>query len=342
MSSTKNLVRFRQCVSAKLIPFKPLKKTKTTCQFHPLRANCRTIKSVNETDDDSFANYFNGNLYHETKLDVVYLNYDREPYFMALVPNVDMAVRGYYINANEIYAYLNVTPVDDEHFFGIDETGERQMRVIMNVIKCIIDAFNHCNDRIVLFVDELQIDLVYSIFRTFVLPQRMIAIHFEDSVPLINNFKVVDVPSSADAIASQIIYRTFVIYNTVLTMILKQRNPFNDPSKNISVIFRNLGKCPQNKDRVKCCDLKYGGNAPGHVMCPPREMIKRIYHYSKWVRTPNNYRRYYELIVKPIETQNKLFVDERNDRGAQQNNLDFILMDWHNFVSDFKEYFGVV
>ncbi|AHH82631.1 VP1054 [Buzura suppressaria nucleopolyhedrovirus] len=336
MLSTKNVVKFKQCVSVKLTPFKPIKKSKTTCQLHPLRANCRTINESNNARFD----LFDRNMYHETDLNVVYLNYDHEPYYMALVTNTDTAVRGYYINADQIFAYINLTPVQDELFFGIDETGERQMRIITNTIKSMIDALNNCNDRIVLFVDELQIDLVYSIFRTFILPQRMVTIYFEENAPSIDNFKIMKVPDTAEAIASQAIYRTFVIYNTVFSMILKQRNPFNDPSKNISVIFRQLGKCPQNKERVKCCDLIYGGNAPGHVMCPPRQMIKRIFHYAKWVRTPNNYRRYYELIVKPIETQNNLFVDGKNDNN-QRRNLDFILLDWHNFVSDFKQYFGI-
>ncbi|QHB21692.1 VP1054 [Artaxa digramma nucleopolyhedrovirus] len=255
-------------------------------------------------------------------------------------------VRGYYNNADDLYAYVHLTTLDDdEHFFGIDESGERQMRVLTNIIKYILDAFSNCDNHILLCSDELQVDLLYSIFRVVVLPQRIIAIPFADDAPVVDEFNVFSVPNTADAIQSQKIYRTFLMYNTLLTIILKQRNPFNDPAKSISVVLRNLGRCPANKERVKCCDLKYGGNAPGHIMCAPREMIKRIFHYAKWARTPNNYKRYFELITKPtmLETKKMIIQQQQRQRidSSAARNTAFAVMDWFNFIYDFRVYFGV-
>ncbi|AIU41280.1 vp1054 [Sucra jujuba nucleopolyhedrovirus] len=369
MSSTKKLVRFRQCVSVKLLPFKPIKKSRQTCLLHPLRANCLLIRDYDTDNDDdhrvfddenvyrdtdmqAIIDYTKNQLYHETELNTVYLNYNQKPYYTVLIVESDTSIRGFYNNADEMYAYLKVSPISEEIFFGIDESGERNMKIIGNVVRSIMDAFEQCTQYVILLIDELQIDLIYSMFRTFVLPQRMIAIHFSDHVPILQHSTLNSVPSTDDAVTCQMIYRTFVLYNTVLSMILKQRNPFNDPSKNISVIFRNLGRCPLDKNRIKCCDLKYGGNAPGHVMCPPREMVKRVFHYAKWSRSPNNYRRYYELITKPSPVQNKFVSDIGDDveesienytsiAQRKRQNIQHILMDWYNFVYDFRKYFGV-
>jgi Baculovirus VP1054 protein len=349
MSSTRsnNLVRFKQCVSEKLIPFKPIKRLRTQCCLHPLRANCRANKQIDGDDDSDEENIDNNvvisednTLYHETKLNVIYLNYKQKPYYKVLLRN-DNNPRGYYNNAEELYAYVHLIPLDDDEvFYGIDESGERQMKIINNTIKTIFDAFENCKNYVILCADELIIDLVYSIFRSVILPQRMIAMHFSDNVPILKNFTLFSVPTTTNAIVSQQIYRTFLVYNTVMTMILKQRNPFNEPTKSISVIFRNLGKCPQNNRRVKCCDLKYGGNTPGHVMCAPREMLKRIFHYAKWVRAPNNYKRYYELITKPASVRRKIEINAESS-ARDNNHVNFAVMDWYNFMQDFRAYFGI-
>lgn len=277
---------------------------------------------------------------HVTVLDAMFQNYDRTPYFMCLVDSkTDLERRGVYVNANEMFAYVLLQTLDDdERFYGIDEAGERNMGTIRTVIKTIMDAFAACLDSYILMIDELQIDVLYSIFRCIVLPQRMVTLYIDDTVPVNDDVRIFSVPRTEAAFQSQIIYKTFLLYNTVLTMLLKQNNPFNDNKKNISVIFRTLGKCPNNKERVKCCDLRYSGNAPGHVMCPPREMVKRIFHYAKWSRSPNNFRRYFELIVTPPVT-NRVY-DASGSSSGNTNTL--IVMDWYNFIDDFRTYFGIV
>jgi Baculovirus VP1054 protein len=68
--------------------------------------------------------------------------------------------------------------------------------------------------------------------------------------------------------------------------------------------------------------LKFGGACPDHILCPPKEMVSRIFHYAKWVQNPNNYKRYIELIV-----------DER------KKNTDKIVQEWYIFQMNFKNYF---
>ncbi|AIE47777.1 vp1054 [Peridroma alphabaculovirus] len=337
MSSTTSLVRFNQCVSEKLTPFRPIKLPSAQCPIHPLRANCRAIRRYDTAHGD--APFIN----HVTAMSAVYQDYDRVPYFMCLVnENTDPETRGAYLNANELLAYVHLQQLDDdEHFMGIDEAGERNMATLRNVIKGIMDAFAACADRVVLMVDELQLDVVYSIFRCVVLPQRMVALYLGAYAPLNDDVAVFGVPGTDAALECQLIYRTFLMYNTVLTMLLKQRNPFNEPKKNISVIFRTLGKCPNNKERVKCCDLRYGGAAPGHIMCPPRLMVKKIFHYAKWARSPNNYRRYFELIVTPPVPRQKYQQTGGGD-GGNAPNEQLVVMDWYNFIDDFRAYFGIV
>ncbi|ACI28823.1 VP1054 [Agrotis ipsilon multiple nucleopolyhedrovirus] len=335
MSSTTSLVRSNQCVSEKLVPFKPLKLTSTQCPIHLSRANCRVIKRYDPVTDTNFDN-------HLTVLNGVYQDFDRQPSYMCLVNSAtDLETRGAYSNANEMVLYVQLHRLDDdEHFMGIDAAGERNMATIRTVLKTIMDAFAACENRFVLMIDELQVDVVYSIFRTIVLPQRMVAIYADESVPIVDDVYLFSVPRTEAALQSQVIYRTFLMYNTVLTMLLKQPNPFNEHKKNISVIFRTLGKCPNNKERVKCCDLQYGANAPGHVMCPPREMVKKIFHYAKWARTPNNYRRYFELITtQPVPSLR--FDDTADSVASRNNNTLLIIMDWYNFIDDFRTYFGI-
>ncbi|AUV65379.1 VP1054 [Alphabaculovirus myunipunctae] len=334
MSSTTSLVRLNQCVSEKLVPFKPIKLPSTQCPIHPLRANCRVTRHYDDRLDASFDN-------HITVLNGIFQNYDRSPFYMCLVNERDAQARGAYANANEMFAYVHLQTVDDdEEFFGIDEAGERSVATVRNVIKTIMDAFAECTDRVVLMIDELQVDLLFSAYRCIVLPQRMVAIYTDASKPVNDDVNIFSVPDTDDMQQCQIVYKTFLIYNTVLTMLLKQRNPFNDYKKNISVIFRTLGKCPANKDRIKCCDLQYGGNAPGHIMCAPREMVKKIFHYAKWARTPNNYRRYFELIVAP-QTAGRNYRDNSGDIRHATNNTSLIVLDWYNFINDFRTYFGV-
>ncbi|QEI03596.1 VP-1054 [Rachiplusia nu nucleopolyhedrovirus] len=333
MSST-NVVRLNQCVSEKLVLFKPIKIHKTQCRIHPLRANCRVIKLYDETTNTYCQN-------HLTLMDIYFINYNTKPYYMCLVDQTrNEDLRGIYANGKEMYAYVHLGTLDkEEKFFTIDEAGEYSMVCLQTVLKTLLDCLARCQDKYILMVDEPQIDLVYSIYRTIILPQRMWTIWQTEKVPSNNDVDIFSVPLTDDAKESQIIYRSFLMYNTILTMMLKQRNPFNESSKNISVTLRNLGKCPNNKERVKCCDLSYGGTAPDHIMCPPREMIKKIFHYAKWARTPNNYRRYFELITTSPVSQRMY---RPNESASTNNSRMLIVLDWYNFIEDFRAYFGIV
>lgn len=330
------LTRLNQCVSEKLHPFRPIKIfSRQKCRIHLLRANCQAI-NYDSNDHDENTNEI---LLHITTINAVYLDYQQRPYFMCLVDERDDSERGYYTNALTILCHVSVRRLhDDEIFYGIDEMGERNMATLQMIIKSLMDILNNVKDMFILMVDELQIDILYSSLRTVVLPQRMVCIYSTDHVPLFEHIKLFNVPLTEEAAESQTIYKTFLMYNTMLTLMLKQNNPFN-LSKNISLIFRQLGRCPNNKDRLKCCDLIYGANAPGHVMCPPREMVKRIYHYSKWARSPNKYLRYYELIVKKKSVK-KFFADETTELNARRA-AELIILDWFNFIDDLRRYFGI-
>ncbi len=278
-------------------------------------------------------------------MDIYYRDYNSTPYYMCLIDTTRDESdnnRGVYANGKDMYLYVHLKPLDNEEkFFTIDEAGENSMNVIKTVLKTLIDSMDMCQNNYILMVDEPQIDLVYSIYRAIILPQRMYSIWQTEKVPFNDDVEIFSVPLTDEAKESQIIYKTFLMYNTIFTMVLKQRNPFNETRKNISITLRNLGKCPNNKDRVKCCDLSYGGSAPDHIMCPPREMIKKIFHYAKWAKTPNNYKRYFELITTSP-------VSQRMYRGASSSNLltentrELMVLDWKYFFMDFCAYFGVV
>ncbi|QED40569.1 VP1054 [Chrysodeixis includens nucleopolyhedrovirus] len=329
-----NVARLNQCASEKLVLFKPVKVHKTQCQIHPLRANCKVIKQYDEQTNSWITT-------HLTLLDIFYLNYDLKPYYTCLINKAnDNEKRGVYANGKEMYAYVQLDQIDkEEKFYTTDEAGEYSIVCLKTILKTLLDCLASCRNQFILMIDELQIDLVYSVYRTIVLPQRMWFIWQTEKVPITNDVEIFSVPLTDDAKESQIIYRSFLVYNTILTMMLKQRNPFNETRKNISITLRNLGKCPNNKERVKCCDLNFGGSAPGHIMCPPREMIKKIFHYAKWARTPNNYRRYFELITTSP-------VPQRMYRANASTSADttrmLIVLDWYNFIDDFRAYFGIV
>lgn len=162
-------------------------------------------------------------------------------------------------------------------------------------------------------------------------------LRFSDKVEAANNnvITVVQIPVTQISYDCQLIYRTFLIYNTVLTCMLQKPNPFNDPIKKISEIIRDLGTCPENKGLIKLCNLDYGGNTPGHLMCIPKAMVSKIFHYAKWSYKPNNYKLYYESILKLSPRQNRLNVNNNNRRLTLVHQL----MLWENFLHKFNQYF---
>ncbi|AAK96297.1 vp1054 [Helicoverpa armigera nucleopolyhedrovirus] len=350
MSST-NTVRLNQCVSVKSIPYRPIRFQKTQCPIHPLRANCRMIEHMCEDEDDDDDDDENGSetryTDHVTFLESTYQDWCSRPYFTLLLDaqQRNSVKRHKYLNATDMACTVKLKRVaDDEKFFTIDQAGERNMHTIRIVIKSLMDYFQNADKYFVLMIDEQHIDLIYTEYRALLLPQRLLCLLKRDWNPqtMSSNFIYFDVPCTTEALESQLIYKSFLLYNTVLTMILKQTNPFNSVggNKNISILFRNLGKCPNNKERIKCCDLRYGGNPPGHIMCPPREMVKRVFHYAKWARTPNNYRRYFELITKPVVRERYYRMDRTVTTPVNlTSDIALLLLDWYNFIDDFRTYF---
>lgn len=329
MSST-TVVKYNQCVSERSVSFKPIKFKKSQCPIHPSRANCRAIKAYDPVGQTEYS-------YHFTFIEGYYKQYDGVPYYMGLLSDSDVEMRGKLDIADQMACYVRLDALDtDETFYTIDEAGERNMAVLKTTLKALIDFARNAAQYYVLMFDEPQIDLLFSVYRTVLLPQRVYTLFKTEAAPAHDAFDVFSVPDTPESIESQNIYKTFLIYNTMLTMVLKQRNPFNAHNKNISVVFRSLGTCPNNSRRVKCCDLKYGGNAPGHFMCPTREIVRRVFKYAKWAKNPNNYKRYYELIMRPIQRERRYV---RGGAAQSFDELDLIVLDWYNFIEDFKTYF---
>nr|WOC30910.1 Protein AC54 [Spodoptera litura nucleopolyhedrovirus] len=336
-AATTTTTKYNQCVSEKSVSFKPITFRKSQCPIHPLRANCRVIKTFDEDDGKEI-------VYHFTFIEGYFKQYDGTPYYMRLLPSGrDVSDYGKLDMAELMACYVRLDRQrdgggGDEKFFTIDEAGERDMVALRRTVKSLIEYMHSSIRGYVLMFDEPQIDVIYSQLRTVLLPQRMYMLSGSEdpTVPAPSEFDIFTVPDTDASVESQNIYKTFLVYNTTLTMMLNQRNPFNAHDKNISIVFRNLGVCPNNSMRVKCCDLKYGGNAsPGHFMCPTREIVRRVFKYNKWVKNPNNYKRYFELILKPVQRE------RRFDDGPTRRtfaNLDAIILDWYNFMEDFKTY----
>jgi hypothetical protein len=311
-------------------------------------------------------------------MNAFFLNEHAKPYYRSLLNRaVDHArARKTILNADSVYENVLLRLVRDETFKGVEEAGERNMTCLKLILATVVNYLGAlAADECILIADRMYVDVMYSEFRTIILPQRAYiikgsysegnnsddndyddnggddnktndnsynhkeTIKFPWSLVAFNNL----VASTDESRQSQYIYQTFLVYNTIFTAILNQANPFDVIAENtsISVVVRNLGKCPQNKDRIKCCDLKYGGIPPGHIMCPPREMIKRVFKYAKWARNPNNYKRYNELIVRQRETLGggRLRVNINNEIHPRDR-AQLYLLDWQNFITEFMNCFG--
>ncbi|AKN81057.1 VP1054 [Lonomia obliqua multiple nucleopolyhedrovirus] len=364
MSLTKKPIKLNLCASVKLVPYKPMRVPKQMqCWMHPRRANCKVMRLRNNYSDPDNEN----DMLHLTVLNSIFLDQNAIPYYRTLLrKSTDQAEsRKTIINADNIYECLLIRPIRTERFKSIDEAGESNMAILKILIKTAMNYLGKlCTNEYILIVDRLCLDMVYSEFRAIILPQRAYVLQGEDagdSSSSSNNVNRLDrikfpwnqissinlIASTDESRQSQYIYQTFLLYNTILTAILKQTNPFDVISENtsISIIIRNLGSCPNNKDRIKCCDLNYGGIPPGHVMCPPREITKRVFHYAKWARNPNNYKRYNEIIARQFNMSNRtpnncLRRNLANDLNARDRSQ-LYLLDWQNFMGEFSSYFGL-
>ena len=372
MCSTKAPIALNPCASVKLVPYKPIRPTKMQCWMHPRRATCRARRLRNAYHDERNES----GMLHATVYSDIFLDENGKPYYRQMLRKRSdaAAARHAFVSAGEVYDCMLIEPAPSERFKSIEEAGETNMTTLKIIINTLVDALGHvAADEYLLVADRFFIDMVYSEFRAIVLPQHAYILkqacpsqtdsessgdeeRCEQRVkPPWNQIVELTSVSSADRNGdpryhewqrqSQYIYRSFLVYVTMLTVILKQSNPFIiSENSSVSVILRSLGKCPDNPERVKCCKLSFGGAPPGHIMCPPRAIIKKIYSYANWALNPHKDRRYSALIARPPESATG--GDSQDLRENINNDLhaDDItplnLLDWDNFVSGYMDYFG--
>ncbi|AKR17473.1 VP1054 [Mocis latipes granulovirus] len=306
-------------VSERSTPFVPLTIARTRCRFHPSRVNCRLTKIMGA----SSVSYE-----HFTFVGVQYVNINAQPYFEMLLDAHSDGVRKNLLTVHAMICGVQFKESPPETFYSINEAGERDAALIRMVCRQTYCFLNNYSEKLVVLLKDLYMDCLYSPRQCIILPQELYCIYKDDMEPMLNSvFSHETLPDTEEANACQDIYKSFVVYNTVLTMMLREENPFNG-KRVISKIIESVGTCTggglgTKRNYIKVCELNFGSGdtPPNHVMCPPKEMVKRIFHYAKWVETPNNWRRYNELIVR----------DRKNNELAMR--------EWQAFMTNFKLYF---
>ncbi|AQQ80413.1 VP1054 [Betabaculovirus altermyunipunctae] len=309
--------KYAPLASDRSTPFVPLTVARTRCRFHPARANCRVTKL--SVGGDAVYEHF-------TFVGVQYVDTNATPYYELLLSARSDGVRKNLFDTTAVICGVHFRGVRGETFYSINEAGERDAELIRMVCRQAYHFLSNHHEKFVVLLKDLYVDCIYSQRQCIILPQEMYCIYKDDAEPRLNSvFEHQTLPDSEEANASQNVYKTFVVYNTVLTMMLREDNPFND-KRVISKIIESVGTCNggngDKRSYIKICELNFGGDTPpNHVMCPPKEMVKRIFHYAKWVESPNNWRRYNELLVR------------------ERKNNEITLREWHAFVTNFKLYF---
>ncbi|AAS82611.1 ORF127 [Agrotis segetum granulovirus] len=323
-----------QHATVRSIPFQPIVISKSRCRFHPNSATCRLIRIMGR--EKVFYE-------HYSEIDTRFASVTGMPYFQWLLSGEENVDRRHLLVNTSLICGAKFFEVHGEKLGSIKEAGERNMSSVKLVLKSVYKFLN--NDRTDLngnardasardgnktyvLLKSMYVDCLYSDIQCIILPQEMYCIYKEGEEPHLNKiFTFSSLPEFTEATASQDIYKSFLTYNTVLTMLLQEKNPFNDKKKVISKIIENVGTCNRGieggkKSYIKICELKFGNSINvGHIMCPPKDMVKRIYHYAKWTHNPNNYKRYIDLIL----------------RDSKQN--DTVVRDWQMFQSEFRNYF---
>lgn len=320
--------------TARSIPFQPLTVSKTRCRFHP-NANCRLIKTLmaDKRTYDHFSNI-------ETR----YCSVMGSPYFEWLLNKNENVKRRNLIDNTVLICGMQFYEVSGEKLHSVIEAGERDAALVKLVL---MEVYRYLNNdkgdlngnsapsdentnesKVYILLKNMYVDCLYSFRQCLIMPQELYCMYKEGEDPLLNKlFSYNTFPEFSEANASQDIYKSFIVYNTVLTMMLKEKNPFNDKTKVISKIIESVGTCNlgvdgAKKTHIKVCGLNFGeGTSPGHIMCPPKEMVKRIFHYAKWAQNPNGYRRYIDLIVQ----------------DSKQS--DSVIREWQVFQNNFRDYF---
>nr|AGS18870.1 VP1054 [Pieris rapae granulovirus] len=313
--------------------YQPVRTTKRQCRFHPHRANCNLIQTKGLTK--TF-------YHHYTTIDMRYCSVNGDPYYEWLLSDNKERRAQRFQNAYKSVCGVIVESEQGEIVRNLDEAGEIDTELIRMVMRYVYEYLEndkcglnghakndtvHDEAKVYVLFNEMYVQCLYSFRQCIVLPQEMYCLYKDGEEPIINEqFFFTTVPEYEDTIASQHIYKGFLVYNTVLTMMLKEKNPFNDNTKVISKVIESVGTCNggvenEKKTRIKICGLKFGGETPGHLMCPPKEIVKLVYKYAKWRLNPKNYARYYGLLV--------------DDRPKHQE----YLREWSIFLNNFKTYF---
>nr|ANY57634.1 PlxyGVORF115 protein [Plutella xylostella granulovirus] len=306
-----------QRVLARSTAFQPLKTTKIQCPYHRA-ARCYLLKMVNNE----------GRLFtHYNRIESRFVSITGKPYFEMLttssnnlVDQVNSAL-GY---TTEYICGIQYLEHRYDKYYCVCNGGSREYAQIKLVFKAVYNFLYKNDSSLYILLNTMFVDCLYSDLDCIILPLEMVCIYKEGTAPPINRLlSHFTVPECDESVVSQQIYKNFIVYNTVLTMMLNGPNPFNDRKKPISKIIECLGKCDggtgdNKKNRIKMCELNLNCE---HVMCPPVEMVKIIYHYAKWVQGPNKYAKYYKLMVK----------NTKKNEDA--------LREWYAFQTNFVNYF---
>ncbi|AIS92124.1 capsid protein [Erinnyis ello granulovirus] len=322
------------------VVYQPIKLSqKKQCQSHWNRTNCTLTQTKGQNSTVVY--------HHYTVLDSKYCSSNGDPYYEWLLNN-DVYYTRKQLRFNNAYTTVcgvEYTAEQDECVRNIESAGETDMQLVRSVIryvynylendkmslnghaKTFVDSYEDNESKVYVLFCEMFIQCLYSHRQCIILPQEMYCLYKEGEEPILNECYFFNtIPETDYSIVSQDIYKSFIVYNTTLTMILQEPNPFNDNTKAISKIIESVGTCTGGeeggkKKYIQICKLKFGGNVSGHVMCPPKEMVKMIYRYAKWRMNPKNYARYFELLV--------------NDKPKHEDSL----REWDVFLKNFKSYF---
>nr|UYX49743.1 vp1054 [Darna trima granulovirus] len=308
-----------------------LTSNRKTCDLHPDRTNCILISHPKDRK-----------VKHYTTLNVRYCSANGDPYYeWLLIPLLIDRKTDRFLNTSCVVCGVTYEEVSGDEVSSIDAAAETNFEVIRMVLRHVNAFINNVNGdlnghsknsqlssspKVYILLEQMYVDCLYTNRECIISPQELYCLYVEGEEPYINQkFKYKTVPENEDAIVSQQIYKSFLVYNTVLTMMLNEDNPFNDRTKVISKIIENVGTCSgqdenAKKTRIKVCDLRFKNKPPDHVMCPPKEMVKLIYKYSKWRLNPSKYSRYYTLLV--------------NDKVKHQA----YLREWAVFIGNFKSW----
>ncbi|AMF83867.1 vp1054 [Cnaphalocrocis medinalis granulovirus] len=326
-----NVVTVRSSVA-----YQPIYVNRKRCRFHPSQTNCVLLQADKVYD-------------HYTMMDMRYCSPNGDPYYEWLLDNNNdnnnTIKREKFQSANTLICKVKFTKLQhNEILRGVEEAGEMNIEIIRDVLRELYNYIyndktglnGHANEtdyydesKVYVLFNKMYISCVYSINQCIILPQEMYCLFKNGLQPKVTRpFEYFSVPENMYSVVSQHIYKSFILYNTALTMMLNQPNPFNDTTKVISKIIESVGVCDGGveggkKTRIKVCALKFGGsNAPcNHVMCPPKEMVKKIYKYTKWRLNPKLYTRYYDMLGD-------------NDKPKSVENA----REWSVFLINFKNY----